>query len=48
MVRFGQAILNGGELDGKRILKAETVKEMLADAEFLARRSNYGNVARVL
>jgi hypothetical protein len=29
MVRFGQAILNGGELDGKRILKAETVKEML-------------------
>jgi CubicO group peptidase (beta-lactamase class C family) len=29
MVRFGQAILNGGELDGNRILKAETVAEML-------------------
>jgi CubicO group peptidase (beta-lactamase class C family) len=29
MVKFGQAILNGGELNGQRILKAETVKEML-------------------
>lgn len=29
MVRFGQAILNGGELDGNRILKPETVDEML-------------------
>ena len=29
MVRFGQAILNGGELDGTRILEAETLKEML-------------------
>ncbi|MDH4054750.1 MAG: beta-lactamase family protein [Gammaproteobacteria bacterium] len=29
MVRFAQAILNGGELDGNRILKAETVAEML-------------------
>jgi len=29
MVRFGQAILNGGELDGNRILKAETVEQML-------------------
>ena len=29
MIRFGQAILNGGELDGVRILQAETVNEML-------------------
>jgi CubicO group peptidase (beta-lactamase class C family) len=29
MVKFGQAILNGGELNGQRILKEETVKEML-------------------
>jgi len=29
MVRFGQAILNGGELDGQRILKPETVDQML-------------------
>jgi len=32
MVRFGQAILNGGELDGRRILEAETVRQMLARA----------------
>lgn len=30
MVRFGQAILNGGELDGERILEADTVQQMLA------------------
>ena len=30
MVRFAQAILNGGELDGTRILKEETVEQMLA------------------
>ena len=29
MVRFGQAMLNGGELDGARILKKSTVDEML-------------------
>jgi CubicO group peptidase (beta-lactamase class C family) len=29
MVRFGQAILNGGELDGARILKPETMAEMI-------------------
>lgn len=29
MVRFGQAILNGGELDGNRILKKQTVDQML-------------------
>lgn len=29
MVRFAQAILNGGELDGQRILKQETVDQML-------------------
>jgi CubicO group peptidase (beta-lactamase class C family) len=29
MVRFGQAMLNGGELDGVRILKKSTVDEML-------------------
>jgi len=29
MVKFGQAILNGGELNGQRILKEATVKEML-------------------
>jgi CubicO group peptidase (beta-lactamase class C family) len=29
MVRFGQAILNGGELGGVRILKPETVAEMI-------------------
>jgi CubicO group peptidase (beta-lactamase class C family) len=29
MVRFAQAILNGGELDGSRILKSETVQQML-------------------
>ncbi|HET6564430.1 MAG TPA: serine hydrolase domain-containing protein, partial [Xanthomonadales bacterium] len=29
MVKFAQAILNGGELDGQRILKEETVEEML-------------------
>jgi hypothetical protein len=28
MGRFGQALLNGGELDGKRILKAETMARM--------------------
>lgn len=30
MVRFGQAILNGGELDGNRILREETVDQMLS------------------
>ena len=30
MVRFGQAILNGGELDGQRIIGADTLE---ADAE---------------
>ena len=29
MVMFGQAILNGGELNGSRILRQETVNEML-------------------
>lgn len=29
MMKFAQAILNGGELNGARILKPETVKEML-------------------
>ncbi len=29
MVRFATAILNGGELDGRRILRPETVEEML-------------------
>jgi CubicO group peptidase (beta-lactamase class C family) len=29
MVKFAQAMLNGGELDGRRILRAETVKQML-------------------
>jgi CubicO group peptidase (beta-lactamase class C family) len=29
MIRFAQAILNGGELDGRRILGAETVEQML-------------------
>jgi CubicO group peptidase (beta-lactamase class C family) len=29
MVRFAQALLNGGELDGNRILKPETVEQML-------------------
>ena len=29
MVRFAQAILNGGELDGNRILEAATVEQML-------------------
>lgn len=29
MVRFGRAILNGGELDGVRILQADTVEQML-------------------
>jgi len=28
MGRFGQALLNGGELDGNRILKPETLKQM--------------------
>ena len=28
MGRFGQALLNGGELDGKRILKSETLSRM--------------------
>jgi CubicO group peptidase (beta-lactamase class C family) len=32
MVRFGQAILNGGELDGQRILGADTLKLMLTRA----------------
>ena len=32
MVRFGQAILNGGELDGSRILGADTVQLMLTRA----------------
>ena len=29
MVRFGQAILNGGDLDGQRILRADTLQQML-------------------
>ena len=29
MMRFAQAILNGGELDGNRILKSETLDQML-------------------
>lgn len=29
MVRFAQAILNGGELEGRRILRADTVEQML-------------------
>jgi CubicO group peptidase (beta-lactamase class C family) len=32
MVRFGQAILNGGELDGQRILEADTLEQMLTRA----------------
>ncbi len=32
MVRFGQAILNGGELDGQRIIGADTLEQMLARA----------------
>jgi CubicO group peptidase (beta-lactamase class C family) len=32
MVRFGEAMLNGGELDGRRILEARTVEQMLARA----------------
>jgi len=32
MVRFGQAMLNGGELDGQRILEAATVERMLTRA----------------
>lgn len=30
MVRFAQAILNGGSLDGQRILRPETVEQMLS------------------
>jgi CubicO group peptidase (beta-lactamase class C family) len=32
MLRFGQAILNGGELDGQRILEADTLELMLTRA----------------
>lgn len=32
MLRFAQAMLNGGELDGQRILKPETVEQMLKRA----------------
>ena len=32
MARFGQAILNGGELDGRRIIRADTLKQMLSRA----------------
>ena len=32
MVRFGQAILNGGELDGQRIIEADTLEQMLTRA----------------
>lgn len=32
MIRFGQAMLNGGELDGSRILRQETVDLMLSRA----------------
>jgi len=32
MVRFGRAILNGGELDGQRILESATVGQMLTRA----------------
>ena len=35
--RFSQALLNGGELDGKRILKEKTVNLMMQD--HLARRN---------
>jgi CubicO group peptidase (beta-lactamase class C family) len=35
MSRFGQALLNGGTLDGKQILKPETIKEMWTP-QFLA------------
>ena len=30
--RFAQMLLNGGELDGVRILRAETVRQMTANA----------------
>lgn len=32
MVRFGQAILNGGELDGRRVLGTDTLEQMLSRA----------------
>src|SRR5690606_586170 len=32
MVRFGQAILNGGELGGRRILEVDTTQQMLTEA----------------
>ena len=32
MVKFAQAMLNGGELDGRRILQPETVEQMLTRA----------------
>lgn len=32
MIRFGQAILNGGELDGQRILEPGTMEQMLTRA----------------
>jgi CubicO group peptidase (beta-lactamase class C family) len=32
MVKFGQAILNGGELNGARILRQETVEQMLSES----------------
>lgn len=32
MVRFGQAILNGGELDGARVIETDTLEQMLTRA----------------
>ncbi len=32
LVRFGQAILNGGELDGTRVIEADTLEQMLTRA----------------
>lgn len=58
--RFAQMLLNGGELDGKRILKPETVRFMTAgslngdrERDFAANFGNmpgftYGNLVRVM
>jgi len=42
MARFGQMLLNGGELDGKRYVSAEAIREMTRKQTGDAIKENYG------
>ena len=42
MAKFGRMVLNGGELDGKRVLSAAAVKEMTTRQTPAAMKESYG------